>query len=216
MHDAMGGGGGRVADRVQMYRILGLNLVHVAATAQVENLEESADVHELAERTLETMRISRGAKRVVYGKTQLRAIVPLDWKDTKTDNPNGVVATYTDPKDSSRQIIIGARIIPKAAQNDEQKRKALLERMIDQERSTPQGKRSAEREVSGTSYLRQIRCTVDPASEKARRVDTRYLMVGDVLVSVRSIAGEADADAVSAIADKVAADLKPVNEPKPK
>jgi hypothetical protein len=212
MHDAMTGGE-RTADRIQMYRILGLNLVHVAATAQVENMEESADVHQLAEHTLETMRLSRGAKRIVYGKAQLRAIVPLDWKDTKTDNANGLVATYTDAKDPSRQIILSARIIPKAAQTDVAKRQALLDKMIDQERNAI--KPSREEEISGTKYLRQIRYTHSDASV-TERSDVRYLIVGDMLVSVRSVAKAPDADAVSAIADKFADDLKPVNEPKSK
>ncbi len=77
--------------------------------------------------------------------------------------------------------------------------------MVDQERvPNVDGK-----DVPGTTYLRQIRVA---AADTGTRIDTRYLIVGDVLVSVRSVAKEADAEAVSAIANRVAADLKPVRE----
>jgi hypothetical protein len=211
LHDAMTDGS-IINDRIQLYRVMGLNLVHVAATAIVENVEESADVHEIAMNMLDGMRIARGGKRVVYGKTQIRGIVPLDWKDTRTDNPNGLVATYTHPKDPATQILVSARIIPKAARADDAKKKAFLDKMVDAERVLPSRlaiQKSAEEDVPGTKFLRHIRFAL---KTDGMRVDTRYLVVGDVLVSVRSFAKEADADAISAIADKAAADLKPVNE----
>ena len=44
------------------------------------------------------------------------------------------------------------------------------------------------------------------------RWETRYLLVGDVLASVRSMGKEADAEALGAIADRFAASLKPVKD----
>src|SRR5439155_21759786 len=56
----------KLSDRIQMYRVIGLNLVHVACTAIVESRDQSAAVHSAAEQLLDTMRLSRGANRSVY------------------------------------------------------------------------------------------------------------------------------------------------------
>ncbi len=213
MHDAIQVEG-KIADRIQMYRVIGLNLVLVAGTANVETLEQAKAPLETAEQLAATMRVSRGSKRIVYPHAQLRAVVPLDWTDQKTDLANGLVATYIDPKDASRQIILGARIIPKAARDDKEKMKLLIATMVDQERKLPAGlsaQGAQPEDVAGTTYLRQTRMNL-AGRDGPVRIDTRYLVVGDVLVSVRSISAEGDADGVGAIADRFAAALKPLKD----
>jgi len=217
MHDAIRVEG-KIADRIQMYRVIGLNLVLVAATANVDSIEQAKIPLGTAEQLAATMRVSRGSKRMVYPHAQLRAVVPLDWTDQKTDQPNGLVATYSDPKDRSRQIILGARIIPKAALDDKEKLKTLVATMVDQERklpaqlSTPLATQTPQEEdVAGTTYLRQTRMNLAGRDGPAR-IETRYLAVGDVLVSVRSVSSEADADEIGKIADRFAANLKPVKD----
>ena len=208
----------KIVDRIQIYRLMGLNLVHIAATAWVESPEQSRPIHEEAERLLDSMVLSRGLKRSVYPHAQLRLIVPLDWKEQKPDNANGLVATLTDPKDASKQLIVRARVIPKDARTDTTKRDALLGRMIDEERKLPpltladaKNEQPGAGSGGGVTYLRQIR-TPAQKNGQAIRVETRYFVVGDVLVSVRSLAPESDADALASIADKFAADIKPIKE----
>ena len=213
MHDAIRVEG-KIADRIQMYRVIGLNLVLVAATANVDSLEQSRPAMETAEQLAATMRVSRGAKRMVYPHARLRAIVPLDWNDQKTDHANGLVATYTDPKDASRQIILSARIIPKSARDDKEQFKALVGAMIDQERKLPArfaGQTPQEQDVQGTTYARQTRMKLN-GPDGTTQIDTRYLEVGDVLASVRSISLQAAADATGAVAERFAADLKPLKD----
>lgn len=221
VRDVMSVGQGKLADRVQMYRIVGLNLVHVACTAQVEARELSAPVHAAAEKLLDTMRVARGAKRSVYPRAQLKAVVPLDWREQKTDQANGLVATYTDPKDPSRQMVLRCRVMPKDAREPGPKRDALLGRMIDDERRHPPltGASADAEEVITTDppkYLKHLRTSATSgaggAGGEPLRVETRYVAVGDVMVSVRSVAREADADAVAKIAEQVAGDLKTIRD----
>jgi len=161
------------------------------------------------------MRSARGAKRMVYPRAQLRAVVPVDWNDQKFDQPNGLVATYTDPKDLSRQIVLSARIIPAAVRDDKAKIDALVSMMIDQERKLPAR--------LATGHIEELPATTPEGGLKVTHekvtvplgvmvVDTRYVVVRDVLASVRSIAKEADAESVNALAEKLAAGLKPVKE----
>ncbi len=213
MHDAVQIEGG-VAERIQMYRVIGLNLVHVAASAAGEQLDDARDVFDKAERLMAGMRVSRGAKRVLYPRAQLRAIVPLDWTDRKIDQANGPVATYADPKEPSRQLLLGARIIPKAAREDKAKLDALVVLMIDQERALPARltANGEDQNVPGATYLRQTHATALSDKDGAMLVDTRYIVVGDVLASVRSIAKASDAVTMNSIAEKFAGNLRPVKD----
>jgi hypothetical protein len=245
MHDVLrtepgqGGAGGKLADRVQLYRVIGLNLVHLSATAWVESQDQAKASHEAAEKMLAEMLLTRGQKRVVYPRAQLKMVLPVDWKEQKSDQANGLVTILTDPKDGGRQIIVRARIIPKDARAYTAKRDALLERMVDEERRTTPfaagaadakgaggaggagaGETAGEMagEISG-GILKAIKRVKDGLS-----VETRYFVVGDVMVSVRSIspapaapapegdAGAAGAGGMKEIVEKFIADVKPIRE----
>lgn len=215
LHDAQTVAPGVIADRLQLYREIGLNLVHVAVTAQVSSVDQSAPIHAAAEKLLDGMRLSRGAKRTVYPRAELRAVVPLDWREAKIDQPNGLVARYTDPDRPPRQIIVRVRLLPKDAQTDPARRDGLVQLMVDQERHLPPlsiSSPAVEQPAIGSgNNLRQTRFTVK-SDGQTLRVDTRYLVVGSVLVSVRSVAANSDADAVNAIAEKYCENLKPIGE----
>jgi hypothetical protein len=221
MRDAQKIGDDKIADRIQMYRQVGLQFVHIAATAVVRSLDESRPVHEAAEKLLNEMLLSRGAKRSVYPHTQLRAIVPLDWKELKTDTANGQMAVYTDPKQPARQIIVRSRVIPKVAQSDTAKRDQLLTKMVDEERRMPPLSASVSATSkddqpftpggAGITYLKSLRVPVQRAGQSLV-VETRYFVVADVIVSVRTVTSESDAEAIRTIADKYCEDLKPLKD----
>ena len=201
-------------DRIQTYRVMGLNLVYVVASATGEQQNTAQDVFDTADELLLNAKLSRGGKRVIYPHAQLRAVVPIDWTDHKTDQPNGLVATYTNPKDPTQQIILSARIIPKAAQADKEKLDALVASMIEQERKLPAKLAEAKVEDQpttspATNAVRQTRMKVMTPTGTLE-VETRYQVVGDVLASVRSIAKESDAADINLIAERFAASLKPI------
>jgi hypothetical protein len=151
---------------------------------------------------------------VFFPRAQLRMTAPVDWTETKTDQPNGLVATYTDPKDALRQIIVRCQVVPKNALNDDAKRDALVTRMIDAERRLPPFKPGAAptgeqpATVTGT-YLRALAATA-ARPEQPLKVVTRYFIIKDVLVSVRSVAGEGD-EGIDKITDTFVAAVKPLH-----
>jgi hypothetical protein len=222
VHDRMRGqddeGKDFIADRIQIYRVLGLNLIHVAVVAITDDEKEAGKVHGIAEEMLYGMRLTRGMHPVVFGKAQIKVTTPLDWKVSKTDEPNGLVGTFTDPKDPLRQIIVRARVIPKDARTDDAKREAFLAKTIDAERKLPPLKGdAAEAEhpatapvPTGMTYLRHLRSTAAKGEQKLA-VDTRYFVVADVLVSVRSVAAEGDGE-IDKITDELSTSVKPARE----
>jgi hypothetical protein len=209
-------------DRLQIYRVVGLNLVYVAARASADSPEHceavAKDVDAVAERLLDGVHLlSHGARPVVFPKTELRITTPVDWMLAKSDEPNGLIVTYTDPKDANRQIIVRGKVLPRDARGDANtaKRDALLARMIDGERKMPPFK------PTGPSPDEQPATvgTKDPPlraigakavrGEVTLAVVTRYFVVADVLVSVRSVAPEND-QTIGPITDQLAASVKPV------
>jgi hypothetical protein len=204
----------RINDRMQLYRALGLNLVHVASTAFVTNEQEGDAIHETAKKLLADMRLVRGVAPAVFPKSNLKITPPVDWKTTKVDQANGAVATYTSPESADRQILVRCRVLPKDAREDAAKRDALLDRMVDDERRTipfSAGVKPGEEQVvgGGEKVLRQLQTTLDRAGGQKLKVTTRYLVVGDVLVSVRSVAEESD-ESTAKLADALVATIKPI------
>jgi hypothetical protein len=226
VHDRMKTADGQqVVDRKQLYRVMGLNLVHVAVVAYVPaeqappeaaaaraDLPAAAPVLAAGEALLDGMRLTRGAAPVVFPRTQVRLTTPVDWKLTRQDQPNGPTATYTDPQDPNRQILVRSRILPKEAREDATKRDAVLQRMVAQERTLPPLKPgSPAPEEGGTGkgeYLKQVR-TAASRGEQKLTVETRYLVVGDVLLSLRAVAPAGD-ETVGPIADALAASAQAV------
>jgi hypothetical protein len=217
IHDRLSGGHG-ISDRLQLYRVMGLNIVHVAVVALQDTPEEARPVHAAAEELLDGMRLTRGQTPVVYPRNKLKIKPPIDWKETKTDAPNGTVVTYTDPENPARALIVRARVIPKAALEDPAKRDAFLDRMVDDERRQPpfdKAKAAGDEQVvpggAPREYLRQVRGDAQVEGGEKLRVQTRYFVVNDVLVSLRSVSGEDD-EAILKLADALAVDVKPSRE----
>jgi hypothetical protein len=212
MHDRTAGDTG-TTDRLQLYRVIGLNLVHVAVNALTDSPEKAKEVHALAEDLLVGMQLTRGAKHVVFPRNQLKIRTPVDWKETKTDAPNGLVVTYADPKKPERQLIVRARVLPKDARVPGAKRELMVDKMIDDERRQPPMKDvktlgAEEIAPADDKYLRRVSVPVQAVSLKLR-VETRYFVVGDVLVSLRIVGGEEDKP-LAKIADQLVAETTPI------
>ena len=218
IHDRHSGEHG-INDRLQLYRVIGLNIVHVAVVALKDTPEEARPIHAAAEELLDGMRLTRGQTPVVYPRNKLKIKPPVDWKEEKSDIANGLVVTYTDPKQPARQMIVRARVIPTVARKDPAKRDALVDKMVDEERRTPPFSNTTkpagdEQVISGGApreYVRHVRSDAVIEGGGKVRVQTRYFVVNDVLVSLRSVSS-ADDEAMLKIADAVAVDVKPSRE----
>jgi hypothetical protein len=215
IHDRISGEDG-IRDRLQLYRVMGLNIVHVAVIALKDTPEEAAPIHIAGEELLDGMVLTHGQRPVVYPRNKLKIRPPIDWKETKSDVPNGLVVIYSDPKQPSRQLIVRARVIPKAALDEPAKRDAFIDKMIDDERRTvpfdhakPVGDDQTLPAAGGPrEYLRQVRSDAQVEGGGKLRVQTRYFTVNDELVSLRSASSDDD-EAILKLADALAVDVKP-------
>lgn len=207
IHDRMKVTGGQTSDRMQMYRNFGVYCVRVTATAMNASEADAKKIHEVGEDLLDTMRITRGVKPSYFPRTEIKITPPVDWKEQKTDRPNDLVATYTFASKPTARIIIRAKILPKDARTDETRRNLILDKMIDDERqTTPYSKTSisqGDQPKPDDKSLRRIVGTATEAAGKTVQVDTRYGVVADLIVSVRTIAEPADAAEVNAAADSL-------------
>ncbi|MEA2709791.1 MAG: hypothetical protein QOF78_2392 [Phycisphaerales bacterium] len=217
IHDRLSGEHG-VIDRLQLYRVIGLNIVHVAVSVLNDSPDEVKPLHAAGEELLDGMRLTRGQTPVVFPRNKLKLKPPIDWKEAKTDAANGLVVTYTDPKQPTRQLIVRARVIPKDARDDPARRDAFIDKMIDDERRTapldgakPIGDDQPVAGGAPREYLRHVRSDVQPEGGLKLRVQTRYFMVNDVVVSLRSV-GTTDDETVLKIADALAVNVKPSRE----
>ena len=218
VHDRISGEDG-VRDRLQLYRVMGLNIVHVAVIALKDTPEEAKPIHVAAEELLDGMVLTHGQRPVVYPRNKLKIRPPVDWKETRTDAPNGLVVTYSDPKQPARQLIVRARVIPKVAIEDQTKRNAFIDRMVDDERRTPPFSNTIkpigeDQIIPGGApreYLRQVRTDAQSERGEKLRVQTRYFIVNDEMVSLRSVCS-VDDEALLKLADAVAVEVKPSRE----
>lgn len=208
-----------IRDRLQLYRVMGLNIVHVAVIALKDTPEAAQPIQTAGEELLDGMVLTHGQRAIVYPRNKLKLKPPIDWKETRTDAPNGLVVTYSDPKQAPRELIVRARVVPKAVADNPEKRSAFLDKMVDDERRTApfdHAKAVGEDQVvqSGggpREYVRQLRSDAQVEGGAKLRVQTRYFTVNDVMVSLRSIGGEED-EALLKIADALAVDVKPSRE----
>jgi hypothetical protein len=207
--------GSEVADRMQLYRVMGLNLVNLAVTAVVprdSKPEAAQKILSAGQEMLAGMQLTRGAAPVVFPRTRVRLTTPVDWKFSKLDQPNGPTVTYSDSKNPIRKIYVRSRILPKDARTDAAKRDIILNRMIEQGwEQPPLHRKPADGKQAGSgkgAYLRQIRTTVIQGEQKMQ-VETRYMVVGDVILSIRAVAPEEDQQ-IGTIADDLAKSANPI------
>jgi hypothetical protein len=216
VHDKFRASTGKAYDRVQCYRTFGVYIARVTGTGVAPKNDATTQpasvVLAVAEDLLDRMKTQRGVHPTVFPHTAIRITPPVDWKETKLDQPNGVVATYEDLREPLNQIIVRARIIPRAARADEAKRNALLDRMIDEERQTTpfssKNRAPPDQREADEKALAKVTASATLDGQKFA-VQTRYQVVNDVLVSVRAIAPEANADAVNRIAEAMARGITP-------
>lgn len=216
----------RFGDRAQMYRGVGLYLVGVIATAFTEDEAEAKRVHELGAELLMSVRINRGGAKksgpvtrgaatrpVTFAEAKIRVTPPGGWNAQTTENASGMIVTYRDPQDQSNLIMISVRQLPPEARRDPELRDIIIDELVAGEK---QSFKIDGAELHGDSktitdrrFLRKTR--TDYAHQERRfSVTSRQLRVGDALVSVTMVAREQSVDAVDALADKVALDVRPL------
>lgn len=231
---------GLSGNRVQLFRAVGRNLVNVVTTAFTEDPAEATKIFEIGESVALSVRLSRepddpraGDEPLIsfdpkpatrpYATTQpapfqevrLRIAPPAGWTLNKSGAASGLIATWRDPEDSANLISLVYRPIPREARRDARLRDLAVEQIASGEKPTF--------EVDGAEPAGQTQTLADPrfvrktsTDYRSRgnvefRVTLRQLRVGDGVASITSVALKDKADAVDALADKVAAELRPLS-----
>jgi len=208
---------GEVLDRMQIYRVMQLDLVHVVVVAYTESEEAAARIHADAEAMLDQARSGSGPRPASFRRARIRLTVPPDWTEQRSDQPNGLVATYAAPDKGAARIVLRSKIVPKAAREDDARRRVLLDELVDAERYAPIVRGAAqprdEERSEDPRFLRRMTRVIE-VDGKPWQSDLRCVGVGDVLISVAAVAPpEAGPfETFSKLADEMAASIKPLGD----
>ena len=208
---------GRARDQLQMYRAMQLELVHVAVVANVETEAEAERVYGPVEEMLDKMKLGPGPKPSAFRKTRVRLTVPPDWVEERTDDPNGVVATYTHPNVPGARLIVRSRIIPKDAKRNPQAQDSTLDQLVDDFRNAKlpagAGKRYDEKKIEHPRFRRYIVQSVD---FNGGQWGTEFwgVIAGDVAIGVDALVPPLDTKVTHA-AMTMAASIRSLDDKRP-
>jgi hypothetical protein len=203
-----------VVDETHIYRVMGLDLVYLNVTTDSDSEDEARAVRQIAEDLLAGAKIGSGARPSSFPRTRLKVFVPPEWKEQRSDNPNDVVATWSEPRGGSVRIVLKARVVPRDARAPDAggQRDALLAEMIQADETAPP--------VSGltASGAPEASPGEQPGSQQVTRhseqgdkkwlAESRYLVVGDAALSLTGVAPEDSELNLSELINEMAARIE--------
>jgi hypothetical protein len=223
----------QTADRLQVYRVIGKNLVTVATTIWSDDAEETKRSHEITEQVALSAAGPGGVgghrpaaktqatakpklattKPATLSQAKLRVTPPAGWTSELKDATSGVVATFHDPQETGDVIAVGVKPLPKEATKDPKLRDAVIDELLSGEKqqfkiegATVDG---ASETLKDNRFLKKVR-TKYQGSGKRFTVTSRALRVGDAVVSVTSIAIDDAAPTVEQLGDELAVGIRPI------
>lgn len=204
VHDRMRKRGVVTYDRLQMYRMLDSLLVSVAVTAQTDSEDEAKAIHAAAQGLLHKARTGRGPTLSGFRRTGVRLFPPAEWVEKKIDDPNGIVATYTEPRDGGARMEVRSRIVPKKIRGDDGASIAQRQQVID-EMLTAAGIPPTETERipdEKNHFARAVRLLSAPA--RPMHAEARFVMLGDTMIGVILRGPSERAEELASITDGMA------------
>ena len=216
LRDRTRGANGKARDQLQMYRVMQLELVHVAVVANVETEAESRKIFAAAEELLDTAKLGTGPKPTSFRKTRVRFTIPPGWVEERKDDPNGVVATYTNAAYPGARMVVRSRVIPKDAKFNAQVRDHTLDQLVDDYRTAalPDGvhQRTAERKIEHPRFKRFFQHSLS-WNGQPWGLDFRCVIAGGVAIGVEALVPPRD-DSVTRAADAMAATIRSLDDKK--
>jgi hypothetical protein len=217
--------GSLVGDELQIYRLIGNNLITVAATAFTDSPDESKQIFGEAEKTLLSVKSSKGGAgatpvkllRPATRPTALPAAkiafnAPAGWEEQTNDNTSGIVATYHDPVESFNTMVISIRPLPPEAKKDPKARDVIVDEMVKGENASFKLDGANQvgdvEPVKDNRFLKKTKLKYEKADAKLT-VTSRVKRVGDVIVNVAMVALEPGATDIDRLADEVAVSVRP-------
>jgi hypothetical protein len=225
---------GNEADQIVLYKVEGLNLIMATITGTSASKDRNKEILEQGEAMLLSFSqhqpgnplpkdvagavpAPNGAGKIIpsrasgFSKGRIRLMTPTGWKEDKTDQPRGIVATYEDTS-GSNVITVSVRPIAKNIAADEALRKIFIDETVASAQASvtiKDAKVGKPETIPDDKVLRKIRVVLELSTAKIIQT-TRVVLVGDTIVTVTSLAPESDADAVDKVASDLTASVQPM------
>ncbi len=219
--------GNEIADQLQIYRVVGLNLVAVAVTVFATSPDQIKTAFGEAETTLTTVKSAKQAGASAHSATKMKPATrptalpnakiifngPAGWDEQTNDNTSGIVATYHDPAESFNTLVVSVRPLPPEAKKDPKMRDALVDEIVRGE--TTQFKFDGANPVGDTEIVKDNRFLKKERTRYQRpdakiQVTGRQRRIGDVVVSVAMASLESSAADIDKLADEVMMSVRAV------
>ena len=202
--------GAKVVSRLHVYRMMGIHLLMVIATAYEESPESVAAVHKAGGQLLYSVKANKvtrnkgiptGNKPSLFRQAKVKLSPAKGWLEDKTDTADGTIVVYRPPIGSA---IVSVRVVPITRQDGNGK---TLATPVAHEELAAMAVADAQankvevmEDAAFLSKSKQLHSGVRPAV----RVENRVRTVGNVLLSVTSSSVEVKGDEVGAWADELA------------
>lgn len=217
VRDRTRGGDGKVRDQLQIYKALNLELIHIAAVAMVETEAESQPILAAAEEMLDNAKLGAGPKPSAFRRTRVRLAIPPDWSEQREDDPNGVVATYTNPAFPGARLVVRSKIIPEVAKGaaaDPQLREHAIDELVDGYRNAPLPEGATLAGEQHWDHPRLERLVTRPVVIDGQPWTSsfRCRVVGDVAIGVAALAPTSDDAPAERMADAMALSIRSLDD----
>jgi hypothetical protein len=203
-----------IVDETHIYRVMGLNLVYLNVTTDSDSEDEARAVRQIAEALLAGAKIGAGPRPSSFPRTRLKVFVPPEWKEQRSDNPNDVVATWSEPRGGLARIVLKARVVPRDARAPDAgaQRDALLSEMIRADEAAPPisglaASGSPEASPGDQSGSQKVTRHYEQGGKKWL-TESRYLVVGDAALSLTGVAPEDSEFNLSELINEMAARIE--------
>lgn len=201
----------RVADRLHVFRVLGINLLRVVAVDLSGNPEQTAAVHTLGEQLVYQIRTNKlprptgvptGQKPSLFRKAKVKLTPAKGWLEEKKDADGGVIATYREPLPAG---VVTVRVLSMAAQ--QRPRDEVVAKMSRDDLASMPVPDATQGEVESATDGRFASKSMQKYTRKGLtfRVENRVMIVGEMLLSVTSSSTELKSVEVGKFADELAA-----------
>jgi hypothetical protein len=219
---------GETGDELQIYQVVGKNLISVATTVFTDSEEASKPRFEEAEKMLLSVKGSGSAaaqtasgekhqvahpatKPTTLAQAKLRYSPPVGWQEELNDQASGLVATYKDLNDAANMLVIRVEQLPKEARSDPKLREVAIDQIVQGERaelSVPGAQPVGSPEkVTDNRFLRKDRMSYESKDAKFK-LTSRVKRAGDKIVCIAMLSRDENAAENEKLADDVAVTMR--------
>lgn len=213
----------REIDRLHLYRSLGLNLMMLSVSTWSNSPQSNADAFQIARQTLLGAQLqtaiepaTQPAGPILLQQAGLRVTPPAGWNTNLHDAPEGLVATFTEPRFPDNKILLLIQPIPPESRNNLDARAALIDQLADRAQNIykPDADRpGTPRDINDRRFIRKT-ITQHHLSDGRIEAACRMIRADQVLVEVISIARSEQSRSVMRLADQLALEIRPLGESK--